>query len=362
MGISASHDGGLWVAVGGRIRKWEDGNWAEDFGPAPWDMSPVTRWIETKKGVLVAGTADRGIFLLFPGQMESPQHFDNGSGFPSDWVISLCQDHREGNLWSGTGSGLVMMHLNNLQTVSPPNQWKGRAVLSVCSGRDGALWVGTEGAGLYRFQDGQWTNFNTAQGILNPYVWSLAEDDNGRMWAGTWGGGLFVQHGGSFEFAPGMENLTPPMPALLSTRDALWIGTTTGMLRYDNGSITRFSPNHGHALNDVRAIARDRQDTIWFGTAGNGLACLQGQTIRHFKKTDGLSSDFVECLHFDAEGALWIGTFGGGLNRFKDGHFVIINRKQGLANSVIGDIEDDGRGFFWMSSFGGIMRISGRGN
>ncbi len=357
MGIGASRDGGLYVAVGGRIRKWKYGDWAEDLGPAPWDVAPVTRWIETKKGVLVAGTADRGIFLLFPDRMENSQHFDNVAGFPSDWVISLCQD-REGNLWSGTGSGLVMMRPNNLQTLSPPNQWKGRAVLSVCPGRDGALWVGTEGAGLYRFKNGGWTNFSTAQGILNPYVWSLAEDESGRMWAGTYGGGLFVQQGGSFEFAKGMENITPPMPALLSSRDALWIGTTSGLLRYENGSLTRFNPNHGQPLNDVRAIDRDRQGAIWFGTAGNGLGCLQDQTIRQFKKSDGLSSDFIECLHFDVEGTLWIGTFGGGLDRFKDGHFATINRNQGLANSVIGDIEDDGRGFFWMSSFGGIMRVS----
>jgi signal transduction histidine kinase/streptogramin lyase len=272
-------------------------------------------------------------------------------------VISLCQD-REGDLWSGTGSGLVMMRPNNIRTLSPPDQWKGRAALSVCAGGDGALWVGTEGAGLYRFQNGVWTNFNTAQGILNPYIWSLAEDASGRLWAGTWGGGLFVQNDGSFHFAPGMEKITQPMPSLLPTPEALWIGTTAGLLRYQNGDTARFNSKAGQTLDDVRAISRDRQGAIWFGTAGDGLACLQGQTIRQFKKSEGLSSDFIECLHFDAEGTLWIGTFGGGLNRFKDGHFAIINRNQGLPNNVIGDIEDDDHGFFWMSSFGGIMRVS----
>jgi signal transduction histidine kinase/ligand-binding sensor domain-containing protein len=359
MGIGASRDGGLWVAADGRIRKWKDGKWSEDLGLTPWDTSPVTRWIETQKGVLVAGTADRGLYLLFPDQNEKPLHFDHASGFPSDWVISVCED-REGNLWAGTGGGgLVVLRPNNIQTIAPPDQWQGRVVLSVCPGQDGALWIGTEGAGLYRFQSGVWTNFGSVQGIRNLYIWSLAEDSQGRLWAGSWGGGLFVQNGDRFEFAPGLENITPPMPALLCARaGGLWIGTAMGLLHYQAGSTNWFTENNGQLLRDVRTVAEDRRGAVWFGMAGSGLACLDNQGIRQFRKTDGLSSDFIECLHFDGEGALWIGTFGGGICRFKQGHFAVINREQGLPNSVIGDIEEDGRGFFWMSSHGGIIRAS----
>jgi signal transduction histidine kinase len=111
-------------------------------------------------------------------------------------------------------------------------------------------------------------------------------------------------------------------------------------------------------LRDVRTIAEDNQGGVWFGMAGDGLACLKDRHIRQFRSTNGLSSDFIECLHFDKEGVLWIGTFGGGLDRYKDGHFAVINRKEGLPNSVIGDIEEDGRGDFWMSSHDGIIRAS----
>jgi signal transduction histidine kinase/ligand-binding sensor domain-containing protein len=358
-GISSSRDGGLWVASDGRIRKWKDGEWVQDLGEAPWSLSPLTRLMETRKGVLVAGTSDHGLYLVFPASGEQPLHLDHASGFPSDWVISLGED-REGNFWVGTGgSGLVVLHPNNIQTVGPPDQWQGRAVLSVCPGRNDALWVGTEGAGLYRFQNGIWTNFASAQGIRNPYVWSLAEDARGQLWAGTWGGGLFTPSGDRFEFAPGMENITPPMPALLCARGGgLWIGTAMGLLRYQEGKLTWFTENNGQVLRDVRTVAEDSQGAVWFGMAGGGLACLEDRSIRQFRKADGLSSDFIECLHFDREGALWIGTFGGGLCRLKQGRFAVINRDQGLPNSVISHIEEDGRGYFWMSSHGGILRVS----
>jgi signal transduction histidine kinase/ligand-binding sensor domain-containing protein len=357
MGIGASRDGGLWMAVDGRIRKWKDEKWLEDLGPTPWEPSPVTRWVETRQGVLFAGTADRGLYLFFLNQNEKPLHFDHAGGFPSDWVISLWED-REGNVWSGTGTGLVLVRPNNVETISPPDQWKGRAVLSVCPGQNGALWIGTEGAGVYRFQNGVWKNFNTAEGIHNPYVWSLAEDPQGRLWVGTWGGGLFVQKDELFDFAPGMTNLTPPMPAILFAHNGLWIGTTAGLLRYENDKATWFNKKNGQTFGDVRTIAESNEGELWFGMAGNGLARLENQDVRLFKKSDGVSSDFIECLHFSDDGTLWIGTFGGGLNRYKDGHFSVINRNAGLPNNAIGDIEADGRGYFWISSYGGIIRVS----
>jgi signal transduction histidine kinase/ligand-binding sensor domain-containing protein len=358
LGIGASRDGGLWVASDERIRKWKDSKWVADLGATPWAGIAVTRWIETRKGVLVVGTADRGLYLLAPGAAEKPLHFDHASGFPSDWVIALCED-QEGNLWVGTGGGLVILRPNNIEAVWPPDQWQGRAVLSVCPGQDGALWIGSEGAGLYCFQNDNWTNFGAAQGIRNAYIWSLAEDLQGRLWAGTWGGGLFVQNGNQFDFAPGMEKITPPMPALLNGRDGgLWIGTAVGLLHYQAGKTNWFTENNGQALRDVRTVVEDSQGAVWFGMAGGGLACLKEDRIQRFRIADGLSSDFIECLHFDKEGALWIGTFGGGLDRLKNGHFAVINRKQGLPNSVIGDIEEDGWGFFWMSSHDGIIRVS----
>ncbi|HXI69826.1 MAG TPA: two-component regulator propeller domain-containing protein [Verrucomicrobiae bacterium] len=358
-GIAASRDGGLWVASNSSIRKWKDGKWTADLGAAPWGWSVVPNLAETSAGVLAGGSSGEGLWLFFAGQTNTPAlHLNHTNGLPSDWVISLWED-REKNLWCGSGAGLVVIRPNNLETVSPPDKWKNCPVLSVLPAPDGALWVGTEGAGLYRLQDGGWTNFDSAQGIRNSYIWSLAADAKGKIWAGTWGGGLFVESDGRFDFAPGLENFLPPMPALLFLGDELWIGTTTtGALRYRDGKLERFSEIAGQPFGDVRAIARDRSGTLWFGTAGGGLVRLRDGNWCRFKKASGLSSDFIECLYSADDGALWIGTFGGGLNRLKDGEFSVINHGQGLPNGVIGHIESDGLGNLWMSSYGGILRAS----
>jgi signal transduction histidine kinase/ligand-binding sensor domain-containing protein len=357
-GFCAARDGGLWVACNGRIRKWKDGQWTADLGAAPWGWDIVANFAETSAGVLAGGTSRDGLWLFFAGQTNTPAlHFNHTNGLPSDWVISVFED-REKNLWCGTGGGLVLICPNNLETISPPDQWKSCPVLSVLPTADGALWVGTEGAGLYRLQNGGWTNFYLAQGIKNPYVWSLAADNEGKVWAGTWGGGLFVQKDDTFDFAPGLEDFRQPVPALLSVSNGLWIGTTAGPLFYQHGKLERFNEIAGEPFGDVRAIGQDKSGTLWFGTAGGGLVRCENGNFRRFKKSNGLSSDFIECLHFADDGALWIGTFGGGLNRFKNGKLSVINREHGLPNGVIGHIEADGRGFVWLSSYAGILRAS----
>jgi signal transduction histidine kinase/ligand-binding sensor domain-containing protein len=357
-GFCAARDGGFWVACNSVVQKRKDGQWAADLGAAPWGGSIVPSFIETSSGALAAGTPGDGLWLVFPDQTNTPAlHFNHTNGLPSDWVISLWED-REKNLWCGTGAGLVVIRPNNVETVSPPDKWKNCPVLSVLPAPDGALWVGTEGAGLYRLQNGGWTNFYLAQGIRNPNIWSLAADGAGKIWAGTWGGGLFKQQDDAFDFAPGLENFRPPFPALLFAGNELWLGTPGGALRYQNGKLDPFGEIDGRPFGDVRGIAQNKSGALWFGTAGGGLVCLRDGNFRRFKKSDGLSSDFIECLHFADDGALWIGTFGGGLNRFKDGKFSVINHKQGLPNGVIGHIESDGRGFLWLSSYGGILRAS----
>jgi signal transduction histidine kinase len=357
-GVAASRDGGLWVACNGGIKKWRDDQWVADLGAAPWGWRALTRLMEAQNGTLVGGCSDYGICLVFPGQTNTASlHFDRANGLPSNWVVSLWED-REKNLWCGTGAGLVLIRPNNLETISPPDNWKSCPLLSVLPMPDGTLWVGTEGAGLYRLQNGGWTNFDSAQGLRNPNVWALAADGAGKIWAGTWAGGLYVQKDDSFDFAPGLEDLRLPMPALLFVGNELWMGTPAGALCYQHEKLERFNEIAGRPFVDVRTIAQDKSGGLWFGTAGGGLVRWQNGSFRRFERNTGLSSNFIECLHFADDGTLWIGTFGGGLDRFQDGKLSVINREQGLPNGVIAHIESDGQGFFWMSSFAGILRAS----
>jgi signal transduction histidine kinase/ligand-binding sensor domain-containing protein len=354
-GICASRDGNLWIISSGRIRKWDGHKFTDDLGTIPWDQGSVTAARETRSGCLAIGTLDQGLYLVFPHR--GVLHFPRSSGFPHDWVRSLCED-REGTLWAGTGSGgLVALRAGKVTTLNPPDQWRERVLLSATAARDGSLWVGTEGAGLYQFLGGEWKHFTESDGLANLFVWSISEDSQGRMWAGTWGGGMFIKNGDRFELAPGLEDLAAPTAAVLHTRNGVtWIGTRTGLLRWETNSATWFGKKDN--LVDIRSVREDSKGDIWFGMLGGGLGRLHDGLVQRLRKENGLSSDYVQFLFMEPDDTLWIGTYGGGLSRFKHGRFATISSSQGLPNNFLCDMEEDDRGNFWLSSHGGIFRIA----
>ncbi|MGP8022146.1 MAG: two-component regulator propeller domain-containing protein, partial [Limisphaerales bacterium] len=338
-----------------RLLKW-NGNRTEDLGQCPLGLSSVTTLLELNSGALAVGTLENGLYLIFP--QRGVVHFDRAHRFPNNWVRTLCED-REGTLWVGTGTGgLVALRPSRVATLNAPDEWQGANVLSITSARNGAMWIGTEGAGLYGLQEGQWMHFGNSNGLPNPFVWSVSEDLQKRLWVGTWGGGLSIEQSNRFERVPGLADLTSPMLAILHGRDGVtWLGTDTGLLRYQAGTIIRYGAGDGLILPDVRAIAEAPDGTVWFGMMGGGLGRLQNGAVKQFRNQDGISSDFVQCLHLDTNGALWIGTYGGGLDRYQNGHFSTIGMAQGLPSNFICSIEQDNRGNLWISSHAGIFRI-----
>ena len=358
-GICASQDGGLWVASGNRIRKYRDGKWDEISIPLALAGAALHVFKETARGELIAGSSEHGLYLIPNRPGEAIQQLSRANGFPSDWVLALCED-REGGIWVGTGgAGLVTVHRTQVSTPAPPDGWGNRAVLSVSPASAGGLWIGTEGAGLYRFHAGRWDNYSLGAGIRNPYVWSVLEDRHGTLWAGTWSNGVYKKVGENFLRAPGVDRMNIPMPAISEAAlGGLWFGTSEGLLRYEEGRVAWAEPEEESRLRDIRAIVEAEDGTVWFGSNGGGLGQWHNGKTKHFHKADGLPGEFIQCLRLDRAGALWIGTSGAGLVRYQSGKFVPINIEQGLLNTVICDIEEDDKGHFWLSSHSGLLRVS----
>ena len=356
-GICAALDDTLWIVSGDNIRKWNGEKLVADLGPAPWGQSSISAMLETRGGALAVGTLEAGLYLHFAGR--GVIHFDRSNGFPHDWTRCLFED-REGTLWAGTGSrGIVALRAGNVRTVTPPDLWRERDVLSVTAAQDGSLWIGTEGVGIYRLQNGQWSQFGEAHGLANVFVWSIAEDARGTIWAGTWGGGVFVSQGNQFRTAAGLEGMNVPAPALLHARNGVtWIGTRNGLMRYQNGETRLFGRNEGLDVPDVRAVVEDDRGGVWFGMMGGGLGYFLNGQLRTYHRAEGLTSEYVHCLRWDPDGVLWIGTYGGGVNRLKDGRISAISMSEGLPNNVICHIEEDHDKHLWFSSRGGIFRVA----
>lgn len=119
----------------------------------------------------------------------------------------------------------------------------------------------------------------------------------------------------------------------------LWIGTHSGLYRYDGYSFKRYfhtaKDSNSLSSNVILCIYADKDGTIWVGTDTEGLNHLDPVTgkAKHFRfnKNDSssISSDRIFKIFRDSKNTLWVATVGNanGINVYDDksGKFKRIN-------------------------------------
>lgn len=352
--LGAAADGGLWVVRDGRIRKWAEGHWKEDRGE--WGDADITHVIELRSGVLAIGTMTEGVELRYPdGRITQLDYAHSGI---QNWTRSLWED-REGNLWVAGGSGgLAMVRKTAFGSLNPPDRWQGRSVLSVAAGKKGELWIGTEGAGVYRYESGNWIHYGVAEGLADLYVWSTAIDPAGEAWFGFWGNGIFRSNGDRLERPAELQGVAGPVLALRFLGDSLWVGTGNGLLQKRAETLFWRGRESSSEKRVVAGIASDKNGTLWLAMQNKGLGKVTDHGIEPFAPDQGLAHDSVQCLLADDDNTLWIGTHNGGLIRLKEGRVWRFGPHLNLSGRVVCHIEEDAHGYLWLSTHRGIVRVS----
>ena len=146
----------------------------------------VYSFLEDRPGRLLIGTyaglASCTIATMQCGR-EGPEAMRAGA------PIALYQGPR-GDVWAGTTVGLWHREDTVWSEVSPAAGAPNAPVRAFAATRDGALWMGTNGAGITRLHDGQFTPVRVADGLPSDLVRALYQDADGWLWVGTEGRGL----------------------------------------------------------------------------------------------------------------------------------------------------------------------------
>ena len=140
--------------------------------------------------------------------------------------------------------------------------------------------------------------------------------------------------------------------------DARWSG------RAEHGFL-HLTNQQGLPSEVATAVAQDGQGYLWIGTA-SGLVRWDGYQFRNFRYEAGvagtLPDNLVQVLHVDPAGRLWAGTSGGGLARYDPAtqRFVTLGAGPGALSHVsVRALADDGRGGLWVGTDGGLDHLDG---
>lgn len=186
------------------------------------------------------------------------------------------------------------------------------------------IWVGSD-CELFVADHGELRSMAQNTGL----VYTFLEDGRGNLFIGA-SVGLFQFRGDNLLKGPGDFAPIKDVHALARDRNGtLWVGTSGGLYRLDDGATPEAVRASGVAWQSVNAITADRDGNVWVGTAGAGLFRIQGRLARPLTMADGLSSNVILSLFEDREGSLWIGT-SGGLDQLRDTALLTITTKEGL--------------------------------
>lgn len=290
--------------------------------------SAVRELCEDPQGNLWIGTEDAGLNKL-------NRHTGEVTRFSSPDVVSSTNIHGlliDGNeLWVGTfqrGLDVLDIHtgkrLRHYNADPAVNGLSSNFIITFCKTRAGEILLGTS-YGVYRYLRNS-KRFAVATEIpQSSYVFSLFEDRNGTVWAGTIGNGLYYFNAGTgqqgnFSYnAHDQHSLSSNSVCGIfeDSDENMWFTTEGGglcKLNKDGRGFTRFNTDSGLPSNMVYKVLEDSNKHLWISTS-RGLVLYDPaqSTWKIYTKAHGLLTDQFNYNsgYRDPDGTLYFGSVKG---------------------------------------------------
>ncbi|MHA2101413.1 MAG: ligand-binding sensor domain-containing protein, partial [Candidatus Kariarchaeaceae archaeon] len=247
----------------------------------------------------------------------------------------------------------------------------------------GFMWFATEG-GLNRYDGYNIKLYDCKQKVIRT-IFEDPADSGKALWIGTIGGGLLKFNRNSERFIQYQHNADDPnsisnddVHCIYKDRSGIyWIGTDGGGLNSFDRNTGKFisyrnNPNDPTSIssNFVRAICEDYLDNLWVGNSIGGLDRFDRHTNKfiHYKHDPNDSTKWglnhIRSLYEDSEKTLWIGT---SFTLFKydreNDQFIrpVFNEKDkqfSTYNNIFSIIEDKEKTLWITSPVEGVTGIS----
>ena len=383
--IFEDRDNQLWVGTGVGAAVIENGKVLRRFHHDPSDprsIGPggVRAIVQDADGVLWFGTEGGGLsrYIKEKGVFERYLQSYEPNSIPDNSIRDLMIDTR-GVLWIATFNGGVA----SMDTASgevtrqdigdaeaDPTILRTRRLYEDSSSR---IWIGSDaGVFLRDPETGAFSNYahiDTDPGSLSDnLVTDVFEDRSGVLWFGTYNGlSKWNSRAPSFALYRVDKNTNGSLAgdsitAFTETNDSIFIGSMTGLTRYDKRTQRFDQPDYELADSRVMALNSDDEGNLWIGTMTGGVTVerADGEIVRFSAVSfdaDSLASNQVSSMLTDTASRVWVGMYGAGVDMYLgDGRFEHYGREK-LADVRVTALRQDESGNIWVATNGGGVSI-----
>lgn len=303
-------------------------------------------------------------FLLNLNQRARFNYFRSSD--PSSSRVWTLFEQRDGEMWIGTGGrGLFCFRGDKFEPLPVNALLMHQDVRAILEDREGDLWVGTYGDGLVRLKARRMWDFAGEQGLPNLPATALCLAPDHRVWVGFDGGGLYAGQEKQFErlqFGSPLDSEDFVSALCADGRGNVWVASRgNGLYAVKNNKAVSYGLSAGLADEDVLSLAPQPGGGVWLGAASGSIQYLEENHLTTYGAAQGLPGQAVTCLLVRRDGVLAAGFAGGGLAVRDGDHFVPQLAAEGR-KMFVNTLLEDAEGRLWIGSSGGGLGCLVSGN
>ena len=298
--------------------------------------------------------------------------YNNTNGMLSSEANVICETD-DGYIWIGSYAGLIKYDGNQFTLVREGGLVN---VVGMMIDSKGRLWIGTNDAGIARYENGTYTFFTQEDGLPSNSIRCFAEDSEGNIYVGTSGeicrfctddtmevldydisfvkdmamyqdmlialdnkGHLYALDGEQKWEMRDSSLKDYFYYALASTSHGLIAGTETGELFVLDVSNQEIKAKKQIAIeaSQISTIFEDSKGRIWIATE-SGFGYLDQDEVFRKMEDAGFDSSIV-CFHEDYQGNIWAASTHYGVMKLANSPFMNLFEKAGLEKEYVNAVQ-----------------------
>ncbi len=272
--------------------------------------------------------------------------------------INSIYEDKEGSIWFGTyGNGLYQQFDKAFTYSQPTYNNKPLNITSVAKTSENSYWIGSDN-GLFsttNLEGNDLTKINFSSNVLNAYVTSLFVDKKNGLWVGTSNQGLFLKEINSKNFTKILAKFNLPqnieINCIVEDRNShVYIATDNGLLIYNqiDKNLSLTTTNEGLVHNNLKFLYVDKTDKLWFASYGASLFYYYKGAYEVFKDIDELKSYKINGITEDKNGSIWFSTEGDGVFKIQNNKTTHYSQQKGIASNFCYGIINDANNNIWV--------------